>query len=124
MSLVKGITGKGLNQGKHLFGYFRGIAVFQSPVNKIGFLFLHNGRNLLAHGLAEYIRLSQGIAGEGLGYKQHLLLVNNNTVSFFQYGFKGGVGVGDRLKPVLGFDKTGYLFHRAGAVQSHHSAYV
>ncbi|MBA7646087.1 hypothetical protein ES703_53848 [subsurface metagenome] len=69
MSLIKGIAGKRLNEGKDLTGHLSRESIFLSSGNKVAPFLLHNLRDFLAHCLAEDVSLPEGVASQSLHNK-------------------------------------------------------
>ena len=80
----------------------------------------------LAHGAAQHVGAAQGIARQFLGDLHHLLLVQDDAVGGLQdrpqpLVLPLGIGVGDRLPPVLAIDEVVHhaRLQRPGAEQRH-----
>ena len=58
MRLVEGIPSKGFYQGKNITGQTGGEALLPGPGDKVALLLFHYLGNLLAHRLAQDVRLA------------------------------------------------------------------
>ncbi len=120
MGLVEGIAGEGLDELEHRDREVLRVALFQCPLNELLPLGGHHLGVFLAHGLADDVRLAQGVPAEPAGDQQDLVLVHDDPVGFFQDVLEILVGIRDLSPAVLGVDEGGDVLHRAGTVQGDH----
>ncbi len=124
VGLVEGVTGEGFDQFEHLLGHLERKALLFGSLQEADALLLHDLRDLLAHRLAHDIGLAQAVAGKFPHDEEYLVLVDDDAIGLLQDSLQGRMGVGDRLQAVFGLDESGYVVHRAGAVERHHGGHV
>ena len=124
MSLVEGVPGERFYQVKHLFRQPLVVALIQSPFYEFVSFLLHNSRYLLAHGLANYIRLAQAVSGQGLRNEEHLVLVDNDPVRLLQNVFQPGVRVFSLPLAVFRLDERIYMIHGSRPVERYHGGNI
>jgi len=126
--LVEPVSGEGLHLIEDLLRLGLRDPVLQGACHELRLFLLHFGGVLLAHGLAEGVRLAHGVARQGAGDLHHLLLVEDDSVGLLEDGLELGVGVDDlaALAVPLADELVHHAtFERAGPVQrqeGHHVA--
>ena len=124
MGLVEGIPRERLDEREHLLSDLLRVPLAQGPCYELLFLLGHDGRDLLAHGLADDIGLSKRVPREGARDQQYLVLEDDNAIGLFQYVPELGVWVPHVLPPVLCPDEGAYVLHGPRPVQGDHCRHV
>ncbi len=124
MGLVEGVPGERLYQVEDLIRQPLVVALVQSPIDEFVPFLLHDLRYLLAHGLADYVRLAQAVSGHGLRNEENLVLVDNDPVRLLQDVFQHGMRVFSLPLAVFRLDERIYMVHGARPVERYHGCNV
>ena len=94
--------------------------IVQTPLDELRLEFVHDVHELLAHRLAELVRLAAGEPGEKARKQHHLFLIHGDAVRVLQVLLHQRMVVGDRLPALLAVDEGRNVVHRARAVERVH----
>ena len=100
------------------------MAVGDAPAHKLVFQRVQDVNLLLAHGLAQFVGLSLGEAGQLLGQKHHLFLVHRYAVGILQVLFHLGKVVFNGLFSLFSGYEIRDVIHGTGPIQGVHSNQV
>ena len=93
--------------------------VFYRAIDEANALGVHFSLNLLTHGFTQEISFSERITGERSCNLQHLLLIDDDAIGFFQDGFDLVVIIIRRFFAMLTGVIGGDIIHRAGPIERH-----
>src|SRR3989338_18933 len=124
VSFVEAVSLEWLEELPELFRKVGTLAVFDYALGKLFPLGGHLARNLLADGLAEFVRFFPIVTRELDGGEQKVVLIDDEPVGFAQKFFHPGIKVYHPRRIVLALDVFRNGFHRAGAVEGYHGVDV
>ncbi len=121
MGFVEGVSRKGLHLVEQTLGELALHAVGLGAGHEVAAHLGHLNGILLAHGLAQDVRLAEAEPGQQPGDLHHLLLVDDGAKGAAQHRLQVIVRVGHRLVAVLAVDVVivGAIVQRAGPEQRH-----
>jgi hypothetical protein len=117
VGLVEAIPGELLDQVEQLLGLrLRDLMLF-GAIDEFRAEFFHLLRFFLAHGAAQDVGLSEGEAGDPVGDRHDLLLVDDHAIGILEQGFQLRHFVGDGNLALLALDEIRDEVHRPGAIE-------
>ncbi|CAI8357203.1 MAG: Uncharacterised protein [Cyanobium sp. ARS6] len=105
MTLVEAVLSEQHHLIKQLIGDLGVNAALRRSLHKYAAMLLHLRYFFLAHGPAQKIRFSKGVAGQVLRDAHDLLLVHHDSVGLAQNRLQGAVGEVDCLPAMFAVDE-------------------
>ncbi len=125
MRFVKSVRCERLNEFPDLVCLCgRELAVFDESLEEFFLLNFHFLRNLLTHSLAQGICFKPGVAAKRNSCEEHVVLIHQESVGGIQVILHAFIEITDEAWVTLALNVLRNCFHRARAVERHHSVDV
>ena len=120
MRLVESVRGKRLDQSPELRRFFIRHAVLDESFDQFFFLRFHFRRNLLSHGLAEFVGFEPRIAAQLDGDHHDVVLIRDDAERLVEDVPHARIEEFHEHRIVLALDVFGNHFHRSRAIERDH----